>query len=161
MKSSIASNCDSKFVSDKVLILSLPPYIHKTLDTPVAGHASHVIHLLFFEVIEHGGAGETTVKANHNPGFGKSSTQPRQGSFQDADRSSSGACVAGPEHAGENKLLTLIVELQETQHWQVAVTAVEAVEQAALLRSVGSINRGVKINGDVLDLLTAEAFPVP
>src|SRR5690625_1644376 len=127
----------------------------------VAGHASHVIHLLFFEVIEHGGAGETTVKANHNPGFGKSSTQPRQGSFQDADRSSSGACVAGPEHAGENKLLTLIVELQETQHWQVAVTAVEAVEQAALLRSVGSINRGVKINGDVLDLLTAEAFPVP
>src|SRR5690625_5636933 len=62
----------------------------------VAGHASHVIHLLFFEVIEHGGAGETTVKANHNPGFGKSSTQPRQGSLQDADRSSSGACVAGP-----------------------------------------------------------------
>src|SRR5690625_4378722 len=35
MKSSIASNCDSNFVSDKVLILSLPPYIHKTLDTPV------------------------------------------------------------------------------------------------------------------------------
>src|SRR5690625_2170496 len=34
MKSSIASNCDSKSVSDKVLILSLPPYIHKTLDTP-------------------------------------------------------------------------------------------------------------------------------
>src|SRR5690625_1385686 len=36
MKSSIASNCDSKFVSDKVLILSLPPYVHKTLDTPTA-----------------------------------------------------------------------------------------------------------------------------
>src|SRR5690625_1848378 len=92
----------------------------------VAGDASHVIHTLFFKVIEDLGTGETTIKTNQNTSPWESSSQPGQSPVQDADQAETGIRITGFEHAGEHELLILAVEIQEAQHGQVAVTAVEA-----------------------------------
>jgi hypothetical protein len=118
-----------------------------SLKNGITCKSDQVFHTLMLQIIQDRRRGESTVKANSNPDFGKRYAQTRNNPGEDSDGSIGAVSIAGTKNGGEEVFLVLLIELQRSDHGQIAERVVMPVEEAELLRTMGWVISRIHIDG--------------
>ena len=117
-----------------------------SLESGIAGKSNQIFHTLMLQIIQDRRRGEPTVKANSNPDFGKRYAQTRNNPGEDSDGSIGAVSIAGTKNGGEEVFLVLLIELQRSDHGQIAERVVMPVEETELLSAMSRVIGWIQID---------------
>jgi len=119
------------------------------LEDGVFGHGDDVVDSRFaIEKVEDLGCSKAAIETHPDARLGEGPAHPLDQTSENPHCPRLVGSVPRSKNGGTQVLIRLIVEAQETQHWQVAPAIIIAVEKGELLRSVGGILGRVEIDRD-------------
>ena len=112
----------------------------------ISGHSNEVLDTLQFEIVEDLGCCEPPIEPDPKASSGKCIPQPGQKTHQDSESPARCRCVAWPQDNGEEILFNFVIELQRSDHRQIAIRIVVTVEERELLCPVRGIVRRIQVD---------------